>query len=130
MLYARNILSMLILIITLTGCGGSGGDGTHSGAIHSVQYQVSTYSTSPVSITYISEEGNTIDLPSVNITDKSWTYSFSAQSGAHLYLSATLLSGSDDIFYATITVDSLQVNTTSQKGTGGQAVLEFTIPAE
>ncbi len=124
------IILVCILIITLTGCGGSGGGSTQSSDMHYVQYEVSTYSSSPVSITYIDEDGKTVELPSVNVTNKSWTYSFYAKTGTYLYLSATLLSESDDIFYATITIDTLQVHTTSQKGSFGPAVLEFTIPAE
>ncbi len=124
------IILVCILIITLTGCGGSGGGSTQSSDMHYVQYEVSTYSSSPVSITYIDEDGKTVDLPSVNVTNKSWTYSFYAKTGTYLYLSATLLSESDDIFYATITIDKLYVYTNSQKGSFGPAVLEFTIPAE
>ena len=124
------IILVCILIITLTGCGGSGGGSTQSSDMHYVQYEVSTYSSSPVSITYIDEDGKTVELPSVNVTNKSWTYSFYAKTGTYLYLSATLLSESDDIFYATITIDKLYVYTNSQKGSFGPAVLEFTIPAE
>ena len=119
-----------ILIITLTGCGGSGGGSTLSSDMHYVQYEVSTYSSSPVSITYIDENGKTVELPSVNVTNQSWTYAFYAKTGTYLYFSATLLSGSDDIFYVTITIDKLNVYTSSQKGSFGPAVLEFTIPAD
>jgi hypothetical protein len=70
-----------------------------------------------------------VDLPSVNVTNESWTYSFHAKTGTYLYLSATLLGDSSDIFYATIYIDSLKENTTSQKS-GAPAVVEFTIPAD
>jgi hypothetical protein len=120
-------LIVVCIIIILTDCGGSGGSNE---AMHTVVYEVSTYSNNPVSITYIDEEGKTVELPTVNVTNESWTYKFSAKNSTHLYLSATLLSESDDIFYATITVDSLQVCTMSQKGSAGPAVLDFTIPAE
>jgi hypothetical protein len=129
-LHLRKIILVWITIISLTGCGGSGGSGRSSRDMHAVQYEVSTYSDNPVSINYIDENGKIIDLPSVNVTSKSWVYTFTAKSGTQLYLSATLQSESDDIFYTTITVDNLQVNTLSQKGSIGSAVLEFTIPAE
>jgi hypothetical protein len=111
----------------LAGCGGSGGDGPQD---HIVQYEVSTYSTYPVSIAYIDENGDTVEIPSISITDKSWTYTFSAPGGTHLYLWAALLGNTDDIFYATIYVDYLNVNSYSQKGSVGPAVLDFTIPTE
>jgi hypothetical protein len=123
------IILVCILIITLTGCGGSGGSSTQSSDMHYIQYEVSTYSSNPVSITYIDEDGKTVELPSVNVTNKSWTYSIYAKTGTYLYLSATLLGDSTDIFYATIYIDFLKENTMSQKG-GAPAVVEFTIPAD
>ena len=128
-MHIRKIILVWIIIITLAGCGGSGGSGRSSTAMHTVQYEVSTYSNNPVSITYIDEDGKTVELPSVNITNKSWTYTFSAKNSAHLYLSATLLGESTDIFYTTIYVDYLNENRMSQKG-GAPAVVEFTIPSE
>ncbi len=91
---------------------------------------MSTYSNNPVSINYIDENGKIIDLPSVNVIIKSWACTFTVKSGTRLYYSAALQGGSDDIFYATITVDTLQVDTLSQKGSIGPDVLEFTIPPE
>ena len=123
------IYLVCILIITLTGCGGSGGGGSQSGDMHYVTYEVSTYSSNPVSITYIDENGKTVELASVDVTNKSWTYSFYAKTGTYLYLSATLLGDSTDIFYATLYIDSLKENTMSQKG-GTPAVIEVTIPAD
>ena len=115
-----------ILLLTLGSCGGGGG---HSSSdIHRVEYEVSTYSTYPVSITYTDENRKTVEIQNKSITDKSWTYTFSAKTGTHLFLSATLLSESDDIFYVTIYVDYLNVSSYSQKGSGGPAVLEFAIP--
>ena len=123
------IILVCILIITLTGCGGSGGGSTQSSDMHYVQYEVSTYSSNPVSITYIDEDGKTVELPSVDITNQSWTYSFYAKTGTYLYLSATLLGDSTDIFDITIYIDAIKENTVSQKG-GTPAVLELTIPAD
>jgi hypothetical protein len=97
--------------------------------MHYVQYEVSTYSSNPVSITYIDEDGKTVELPSVNVTNKYWTYSFYAKTGTYLYLSATLLGDSTDIFDITIYIDALKEDSMSQKG-GTPAVLEFTIPAD
>ena len=115
-----------ILLITLGSCGGGGG---HSSSdIHTVQYEVSTYSTYPVSIMYTDENGKTIEIQNKYVTDIPWTYTFSAKTGTHLFLSATLLGESDDIFYVTITVDYVNVSSYSQKGSGGPAVLEFAIP--
>ena len=123
------IILVYIFIITLTGCGGSGGGSTQSSDMHYVQYEVSTYSSNPVSITYIDEDGKTVELPSVDVTNKSWTYSFYARTGTYLYLSATLLGDSTDIFDITIYIDAIKENTVSQKG-GTPAVLELTIPAD
>jgi hypothetical protein len=123
------IILVYIFIITLTGCGGSGGGSTQSSDMHYVQYEVSTYSSNPVSITYIDEDGKTVELPSVDITNQSWTYSFYAKTGTYLYLSATLLGDSTDIFDITIYIDAIKENTVSQKG-GTPAVLELTIPAD
>ena len=117
-----------IFLITLGSCGGGGG---HSSSdMHMVEYEVSTYSTYPVSIMYTDENGKTIEIPNKSVTDKSWTYTFSAKTGTHLFLSATLLGESDDIFYVTIYVDYVNVSSYSQKGSGGPAVLEFAIPPE
>jgi hypothetical protein len=113
----------------LTGCGGSSGGSSHSGNEHYVTYEISSYSTNPVSISYINEKGKTVDLPSVNVTNQPWKYAFYAKTGSYLYLSASLLGDSTDIFSATIYVDYLNVSTMSQKG-GAPAVIEFTIPAD
>jgi hypothetical protein len=121
------VFIIIIIIITLTGCSGSGGGGRSGLNMHTVQYVVSTYSNNPVAITYINEEGKTVELPSENVSNKDWTYTFSAKNGTHLYLSATLISESTDIFYATIYVDYIKEVTMSQKS-GAPAVIEFTIP--
>ena len=115
-----------ILLITLGSCGGGG---AHSSSdMHTVQYEVSTYSTYPVSITYTDEKGKTVEIQNKYVTDNPWTYTFSAKTGTQLFLSATLLGESDDIFYVTIYVDYVNASSYSQKGSGGPAVLEFAIP--
>ena len=114
-----------ILLILLGSCGGGGGYSNSD--MHTVQYEVSTYSTYPVSITYTDENGKTVEIQNKYVTDKSWAYAFSAKTGTHLFLSATLLGESDDIFYVTIYVDYINVSSYSQKGSGGPAVLEFAI---
>ena len=91
--------------MTLSVCGGSGNENTQLIDMHAVQYEVSTYSTDPVSITYHAENGKIIAIPSIYVNEKTWTYTFSAKSGTYLYLSAELLGVSNDIFYTSIYID-------------------------
>lgn len=117
-----------ILIMALSACGGSDGGGSTSHDEHHITYEVSTYSTSPVYIRYIDGDGETVELPSVYVTDKSWKHSFYAKTGTELYLYAELRSDASEIFYTIISIDTVNVYSMSQKG-GTPAELKVTVPA-
>ncbi len=121
----RKVFFAFILLML----GACGGGGSQSGDMHYVQYEVSSYSSNPVAIAFMDEEGRIEELSDVVVGDRSWRYSFYAEAGTRLYLSATLEGDSSEIFYVAIYVDSAREKTMSQKG-GMPAVIEFTVPYE
>lgn len=120
-----------IFLITLIGCGGGGGGSancTPGPDDHCIKYEVST-STQNVSITYIDEDGNTVNLPNENSHNQPWTYTFTAKNGSHLALSAQLLGSGYDTVYVIIYVDNQEVAKESSYSAGVSASTEYDIPS-
>jgi len=123
------IISVCILIITLTGCGGGGGsENSKLGPdTHIIKYEVSS-STQNVSITYIDEDGKTVNLPNENSHDHPWAYTFTAKNGSHLALSAQLLGSEVDTIYVIIFLDNKEVARELSYSVGVTANTEYDIP--
>ena len=87
-------LFIVLLSIALTGvmgCSGSDSDSGDGGGGYSVRYEVSTDEADLADISYVDEHSDTINLSNVNIGSAHWTYTFTAESGAQLYLSAQII---------------------------------------
>jgi hypothetical protein len=121
-----------ILFIVMAGCSGSGGgENDLSPSMHRVQYEVSTSIADPkVSITYIDENGTTQELNNIDAYTHNWSYTFSAKSGTHLYLSSALHSVEDGTINSIIRVDYVEVQRTLNYMSGQSAIAEYTIPAD
>ena len=90
----KKFLFIVFISIALSGfmgCSGSDSDSGDSGGGYTVRYEVSTDEAEYAAISYINEQGETINLSNVNIGAAHWTHSFAAESGAQLSLSAQLI---------------------------------------
>jgi hypothetical protein len=116
-----------MLIVVVAGCSGSSGGNKPKEGMHTVKYEVST-STQDVSITYIDENGETVTIPQKDTHTKSWTYSFEAEDGSHLSLTAQLLGEGYDTVYVTIYVDELSGFQEHSYGVGVSTHREYDIP--
>ena len=90
----EKFLFIVLLSIALTGvmgCSGSDSDSDDSGGGYSVRYEVSTDEAELADISYVDEHGDTINLSNVNIKSAHWTYSFTAESGSELSLTAQII---------------------------------------
>jgi hypothetical protein len=122
------ILFLSGLIMIAIGCSGGG----KRSNLHYVEYEVSTSITDQtVSISYLDENGMTIDLQNVTGFDKgNWIYTFTTKSGAHLRLSAMLNGDIDGTIHATIRVDYNPAIESLNYFHGIPAIAEYTIPSD
>jgi hypothetical protein len=120
------------------GCSGSksGSEDHLPPGMHYVRYEVSL---SPdefdekyyASITYIDENGKTVNLSSVTgFEDNNWTYTFSATSGTKLYLSAKIIGNMMGTIHSDIYVDSNMIQDTLSHMPEAPATAEYTIPSD
>jgi hypothetical protein len=121
------IFFLSILLVTLIGCGGSGGGDHTDPDLHTVEYEVST-SSQDVSITYIDGDGKTVNLPGIDSHNSVWNYIFSAKNGDHLALSAQLLGSVDDTVHVTIFLDNQEVAHQMSYSVDVMAQTEYDIP--
>ena len=90
----NKVLFIIVISIVLSGfmgCSGSDSDSGYSGEGFSVRYEVSSDEAEYAAISYINENGETIKLSEVNIEAAHWTYTFTAESGSQLSISAQLI---------------------------------------
>ena len=122
------MIVVVFIMVGFTACGGGGprGGSSLSADEHNVMYEVSNSTLdSYFMITYIDEDGKTVELPNLHVVNKPWSYSFIAKNGTYLYLDVKPESNLPDRYYATIYVDSMIGSTISQDA--GETAIAYTI---
>ena len=125
----KKFLFIVVISIDLAGfmgCSGSDSDSGYSGAGYIVRYEVGTDEAEYADITYINENGETINLPDVNIASAHWNYSFPAESGSQLSLSAQLIDAEATI-RVTIFVNEEEFASQSSRCTNASATTSCTL---
>jgi hypothetical protein len=122
------IIMIVLIAVGLTACSSGGGGSSHAD-MHSVVYEVSSsYLDSNFMISYVDENGETVELPNQYVKDEPWRYSFHAKTGTHLYLYVKPLNNYSEMYYVTIHVDSMIASTTSERG--ADTAVAYIIPAD
>jgi hypothetical protein len=127
--FIKSLPSVLIGMMIFVSCGGGSSGGNASGeGLYPVVYQVSTGSYDGVAISYVDENGDTIDLPYADARSEVWTYSFSAAQGTHLAVTAQLLGEIAETIWVVIIVDGQEVAKQPSYTAGATASAEYVIP--